>query len=143
MSLSGIFSWQKLETLLSCGIRIFLFYILLFALLRGWFIFWMQDYMGAAAWEEILTAFWRGLRLSCQTAGALTLLALVPAAVLHYLWKRWEQSLWDVVTGLELVAISILYVASFPYYRQFHSNFGQLVFNTFNDDAVALFWSFV
>ncbi len=143
MSLSRTFSWESLEDLLSRGMKAFFFYVLLFAVLRGWFIFWMQDYMGAAAWEEILSAFLHGLRLSCQTAGCLTLAVFVPAALMHFLWRKQESFVWDVATALELAVISILYVASFPYYRQFHSNFGQLVFNTFNDDTAALFWSLV
>ncbi len=143
MSSWGILSWGRWEALLSRGLKAFFFYILLFALLRGWFIFWMRDYMGPAEQEEILSAMEHGLRLSCQTAGCLTLAAFVPASVMHLLHRKWEKYVWDVATALELAAISILYVASFPYYRQFHSNFGQLVFNTFNDDTAALFWSLV
>ncbi len=143
MSSWGILSWGRWEALLSRGLKAFFFYVLLFTLLRGWFIFWMRDYMGPAEQEEILAAMEHGLRLSCQTAGCLTLAAFVPALVMHLLHRKWEKYVWDVATALELAAISILYVASFPYYRQFHSNFGQLVFNTFNDDTAALFWSLV
>ena len=143
MRSSRILLWENMENILSRGMKAFSFYVLLFALLRGWFIFRMQDYMGDAAWEEVLTACWRGLRLSCQTAGILTLPALVSAVLFRCLRKPLEQVIWDVVTGLELVAISILYIASFPFYRQFHSNYNQIVFNTFNDDSIALFWSMV
>lgn len=144
MSPSGILSWQRLESILSSGLKAFFYYVLLLALLRAWFIFWMQDYIGAeSGWNDTLTALWRGACLSCQTAGMLTLVAFVPALLFHYVYNPIEKYVWDVVTGLELVAISVLYVAAFPYYRQFHSNFNQLVYNTFNDDTVALFWSFV
>ena len=144
MNLAGILSWKRLESILSSGLKAFSFYVLLFALLRAWFIFWMQDYMGTeAGWNDVLTALWRGMCLSCQTAGMLTLVAFVPALLFHYVFEPLEKYVWDVVTGLELVTISVLYVAAFPYYRQFHSNFNQLVYNTFNDDMVALFWSFV
>ncbi len=144
MKSPGILSWKRLENILSKGLKAFFCYVLLFALLRAWFIFWMQDYIGAEAnWNDILTALWRGMCLSCQTAGMLTLVAFVPAFLFHYIYEPVEKYVWDVVTGLELITISVLYVAAFPYYRQFHSNFNQLVCNAVNDDMTALFWSFM
>ncbi len=140
----SVFSWQHLEAVLSKGLRCFLFFLLVLIAFRVFFLCWMQEYAGAGVTAgDFQAAFWRGARLSCQSAGALALAAFVPACFLHYVWERGELYMWKAVTGFELVTLSILYVASFPYYRQFHSNFHQLLFNTANDDVGALFWSFV
>ena len=45
--------------------------------------------------------------------------------------------------GVVLTALSVLFVARFPYYRQFHSGYHQLLFNTLNDDVYALLVSLV
>ena len=104
----------------------------------------MKEYMSPSdGLEDVLAAIVRGGRLSCQTAGVLTILALVPGLVLHYVWPRIEDVCWRWILGAEMLVTSILYVASFPYYRQFHANFNQLMFNAANDDMVALFWSLV
>ena len=44
-----------------------------------------------------------------------------------------------VTAAIVFVTTSILYVAAFPFYRQFHSNFNQMIFNAANDDLYALF----
>ena len=145
MRLPAALGWEGAEALLWRGLRVFAFYLLLFAAFRAWFLFWMQDYMGPGIlWEDVASALWRGFRLSCQSAGVLALLAFAPAALFHFLWERGERFLWDLMTGIELTALSILYVASFPFYRQFHSNFNQMIFQAVHEDTTAaLFWSLV
>lgn len=136
--------WDNFQGTAWKGLKVFLFYLAVLSLCRGFFIFWMQGYMGPSATErDICLALWRGLRLSCQTAGILTLVSFLPALLLTFFWEKGERMVWKVLTGAVLVAFSVLYVASFPYYRQFHSNFNQLVFNAANDDMYALFVSFV
>ncbi|MBQ1914686.1 MAG: sulfatase-like hydrolase/transferase [Selenomonadaceae bacterium] len=136
--------WDNFQGTAWKGLKVFLFYLAVLSLCRGFFIFWMQDYMGPSSTErDVCLALWRGLRLSCQTAGILALVSFLPALVLTFLWKKGERMAWRVLTGAVLVTFSVLYVASFPYYRQFHSNFNQLVFNAANDDMYALFVSFV
>ena len=136
--------WDNFQGTAWKGLKVFLFYLAVLSLCRGFFIFWMQDYMGPSTTEQdVFLALWRGLRLSCQTAGILTLVSFLPALALTFFWKKGERMAWRVLTGAVLVTFSVLYVASFPYYRQFHSNFNQLVFNAANDDMYALFVSFV
>lgn len=136
--------WDNFQGTAWKGLKVFLFYLAVLSLCRAFFIFWMQGYMGPSATErDICLALWRGLRLSCQTAGILTLVSFLPALALTFFWEKGERMAWKVLTGAVLVAFSVLYVASFPYYRQFHSNFNQLVFNAVNDDMYALFVSFV
>lgn len=121
------------------GLKVFVFYLAVLSVFRMFFIFWMASYMGTGTGShDVLTAIWRGTRLSMQTAGALTLVSFVPGFLLHYLWPRWERCCVLVLNAILLVPLSILYVASFPFYRQFHANFNQMLFTGANDDLYAL-----
>ncbi len=140
----AVFAWETFDDLLRKGLKVWLFYLTVLFFFRLFFLGWMQEYMGAGTGAaDVLTAVVRGARLSCQTAGALTLVALVPGALAHYLLPRIENVCWKAAAGAELIVLSVLYVASFPYYRQFHTNFSQLMFNAANDDVWALFLSLV
>ena len=136
---SSRFSWQHLYMGILKGLKVFVFYLAVLSVFRMFFIFWMASYMGAGTGShDVLTAIWRGTRLSMQTAGALTLVSFVPGFLLHYLWPRWERCCVLVLNAILLVPLSILYVASFPFYRQFHANFNQMLFTGANDDLYAL-----
>ncbi|WP_432647611.1 LTA synthase family protein [Mitsuokella sp.] len=138
------FSWKNLYTGILEGLKVFAFYLAVLSLFRIFFIFWMSSYMGAGVGShDILKAIWRGTRLSMQTAGALTFVSFVPGFVLHYVWPRWERKCVLALNGVLLLALSIFYVASFPFYRQFHANFNQMLFTGANDDLYALFVTMV
>ena len=140
----GLCTWERFDDILRKGLKVWIFYLAVLFVCRLFFLWWMKEYMGAGdGAADVLAAIVRGGRLSCQTAGVLTLVALVPGLVLHYVVPKIEQAWWKIILGAELVVTSVLYVASFPYYRQFHANFNQLMFNAANDDMVALFWSLV
>lgn len=136
---SSRFSWQHLYMGILKGLKVFVFYLAVLSVFRMFFIFWMASYMGTGTGShDVLTAIWRGTRLSMQTAGALTLVSFVPGFLLHYLWPRWERCCVLVLNAILLVPLSTLYVASFPFYRQFHANFNQMLFTGANDDLYAL-----
>lgn len=136
---SSRFSWQHLYMGILKGLKVFVFYLAVLSVFRMFFIFWMASYMGAGTGShDVLTAIWRGTRLSMQTAGALTLVSFVPGFLLHYLWPRWERCCVLVLNAILLVPLAVLYVASFPFYRQFHANFNQMLFTGANDDLYAL-----
>ena len=144
MRSSTLFSWENFQEIAVKGLKVFFFYLTVLSLCRLFFIFWMREYMGpSSGMEDVCLALWRGARLSCQTAGVLALVNFLPPFVLHFFWQRGERAAWSLLSALTLGSLSVLYVASFPYYRQFHSNFNQLVFNAANDDMYALFVSFV
>lgn len=143
-TLLRIFGWNQLYSFFKRGLKVFLFYLAVLSLFRLFFILWMHEYMGAAAgWADIMRALLDGSRLSMQSAGALLLFVMLPAALGKLYSERAEQRVRSFFNGLALAGLSILYVASFPYYRQFHSGFNQLLFNAANDDMYALFISLV
>ena len=81
--------WDNFQGTAWKGLKVFLFYLAVLSLCRGFFIFWMQDYMGPSAAErDVCLALWRGLRLSCQTAGILALVSFLPALVLTFFWEK-------------------------------------------------------
>ena len=121
--------------ILKRGLMMFVFFLLMLSLGRIVFIFVLSDYMGEVSMTDILTALWFGLRLSCQTAGILTLVILLPSIISRVAAR--------FIAALIFLMTSILYLASFPFYQQFHSNFNQIIFNAVNDDMYALLITFI
>ena len=136
--------WETLYRALVKGLKVYGFYLAVLCLFRLFFIAWLHDYMAAGTGgADVLAALFRGTRLSMQTAGALAALSFVPYFVLQFRWERAARRVLLAVNGVLLTALSILYVASFPFYRQFHENFNQMLFTGAHDDLAALFWTMV
>lgn len=132
-------SWHNLYRGILKGLKVYAFYLAVLSVFRLIFIFCLRFYMGAGvAAPDIELALWRGFRLSMQTAGCLALVSFVPGFLLRLVYPRWENRIVLGLNGLLLVLLSILYVASFPFYRQFHANFNQMLFTGANDDLYAL-----
>ena len=126
---------NKITEILGRGLVMFVFFLLMFSIERIVFIAVLSDYMGEVDILEILAALWIGLRLSCQTAGILTLIVLLPSI--------FSKVATRVIVAIVLIITSILYAAAIPFYRQFHSNFDQMIFNAINDDLYALFMTLI
>ena len=115
MRQQAFFAWERFDELLGKGLKVWVFYLAVLFFCRLFFLWWMKEYMGAGTEAaDIWAAVVRGGRLSCQTAGVLTAIALVPGMLLHYVLPRVENVCWKIVLGAELLVTSILYVASFP-----------------------------
>jgi phosphoglycerol transferase MdoB-like AlkP superfamily enzyme len=139
-----IFNWDNFYVFMKRELKVFFFYLVVLSLFRIVFILWMHDYMGAATGlTDVALALWRGLRLSFQSAGVLVLAALIPTAFCNIFLPRWEGPVRQFLHALTLMMLSVLFMARFPYYRQFHSSFNQLMFNAVNDDMYALLVSLV
>ncbi len=137
-------SWQAFDSLSEKGLKVFFFYLAVFSFCRAFFIFWLHEYMmSATSNADIALALWQGVRLSCQTAGILTLFSLLAALLTRIFYAPLEELAWRVTSICSLIVFSILYAASFPYYRQYHTGFQPLIFNTMNEDIFALFISLV
>ena len=126
------------------GLKVFLYYLSVLSLCRLIFCLGLHEYWGPdTGWEDLLQTLWLGSRLSIQTAGILALFTAVPAGLITIVSRRWGRRVESLLSGVVLTITSILFVASFPYYGQFHSRFHQLLFNAGNDDMYALFISLV
>jgi len=143
-SLSRIFDWQNFYRFIQQEIKVFLFFVILLCLLRLTFFGWMSEYMSkAATMHDVLTAMLVGAKISLKSAGVLTAFSLLISALANVLAPSYEMAARKVVGSFYIVLLSVLFCARFPYYRQFHSGFNQLIFNTFNDDVYALSLSLV
>lgn len=126
------------------GLKVLFYYLSVLSLCRLIFCLILHEYWGPdTGWEDLLQTLWLGSRLSIQTAGILALFTAVPAGLITILSRLWGRRLESLLSGIVLTITSILFVASFPYYGQFHSRFHQLLFNAGNDDMYALFISLV
>lgn len=126
------------------GLKVFFYYLSVLSLCRLIFCLVLHEYWGPdTGWQDLLQTLWLGSRLSIQTAGILALFTAVPAGLINILSRLWGRRLESILSGIVLTITSILFVASFPYYGQFHSRFHQLLFNAGNDDMYALFISLV
>ncbi len=115
--------------------RLFLFILLLLEIYRGLFILIMSGYMSADANSgQVAAAMWTGLRLSLKTAGAVTLFSFILVTIVGLTPK-----LRLAVGVFASFIFSVLFMARFPYYREFHSTFGIEVLQGLNDDLGSIF----
>jgi phosphoglycerol transferase MdoB-like AlkP superfamily enzyme len=139
-----LLSWQNFYHFMQQEIKVFLFFLAMLCLFRLVFIGWMHAYIGPASEShDVLTALWVGMRISCKSAGLLTVISLLCSGMANVLAPRRENIVRCTVNGISILVLSVLFIARFPYYRQFHSGFNQLMFNTANDDVYALALSLV
>ena len=144
--------WSKLHISDLClwlerGLALFLFYLVLLTLARLCFIFWLgmgDGYLEAGtSSSDVMLAVWQGFKLSIQTTGILTVATIAPLAPFVFFSDKLTEKVAKFTSGIVFSTMSVMFVASFPYYRQFHSRFNQLLFNTANDDVYALAVSLV
>ena len=110
--------------------RIFLFMLLLLEIYRAVFMYMMSDYIGASTdTSQIWLANWAGIRLSLKTAGVVTLLTFFFVTLLG-LTTRLRIAI-GIIASL---IFSILFMARFPYYREFNSTFGMALVQGLHDD---------
>ena len=126
--------FNRINEILTSGFLTFIFFLLIFSILRIGYIFLLYDYSVNVTNSEILSALWTGLKLSCQTSGIFTLMILAA--------KITSKSLEKFLVFTLLLTTTILFMASVPFYREFHSNFNQILFNAVNDDLYALLITF-
>ena len=126
---------SKINIILGHGLLTFVLFSLIFTIWRIFFIIILFDYAGSVEISDILTALWTGFKLSCQTCGIISFIILLSYAISNILNKCF--------VFIILLLSSILYIASFPFYQQFHSNFNQMIFNAVNEDLYALFITFI
>lgn len=142
--------------LLERGLPLYAFYVLLLCGVHLSFILYLGVFAGylapASTTGDVVTALAQGTRLSMQTAGFLTLFSMLPFIVVRVAGriaftvaelccKRHVPPALDVLLSayparlLERAFVActlfftmFLFMASFPYYAQFHSMFHQTIF---------------
>lgn len=131
-----------INDVLEKSIKTFVFFWLLLCLYRILFIAGMSEYIEPASGMFLIgKAVYSGAKLSLQTAGAITLFML-PGIIAAAAWRALRHFR-AICSFLAVFATTLLFVARFPFYQQFHSGFNQMLFTAVHDDMYALFMSLV
>lgn len=123
-------------------IKTFVFFWLLLCMYRIIFIGGMHEYIAVDSdFSLIFTAIYSGAKLSLQTAGVLTLCMLISLVAEGFSKRlRWFR---QVCSFCVLFITTLLFIARFPFYQQFHSGFNQMIFTAMHEDVYALFISLI
>lgn len=123
-------------------IKTFVFFWLLLCIYRIIFIGGMHEYIAVDSdFSLIFTAIYSGAKLSLQTAGILTLCMLISLVAEGFSKRlRWFR---QVCSFCVLFITTLLFIARFPFYQQFHSGFNQMIFTAMHEDVYALFISLI
>lgn len=123
-------------------IKTFVFFWLLLCIYRIIFIGGMPEYIAVDSdFSLIFTAIYSGAKLSLQTAGVLTLCMLISLVAEGFSKRlRWFR---QVCSFCVLFITTLLFIARFPFYQQFHSGFNQMIFTAMHEDVYALFISLI
>ena len=123
-------------------IKTFVFFWLLLCIYRIIFIRGMHEYIAVDSdFSLIFTAIYSGAKLSLQTAGVLTLCMLISLVAEGFSKRlRWFR---QVCSFCVLFITTLLFIARFPFYQQFHSGFNQMIFTAMHEDVYALFISLI
>lgn len=123
-------------------IKTFVFFWLLLCIYRIIFIGGMHEYIAVDSdFSLIFTVIYSGAKLSLQTAGVLTLCMLISLVAEGFSKRlRWFR---QVCSFCVLFITTLLFIARFPFYQQFHSGFNQMIFTAMHEDVYALFISLI
>lgn len=137
--------WEELFKNIQQDFKLYIFVLGVFCLFRIGFIVILKSYISeAATLQDIFMALYYGVRISLKSTGIVALISLVLCTGLAFALKHKAiRSIRYVVGCFYISMLSLLFYARIPYYEQFHVGFNQLLFNTFNDDVTAIFYTLV
>lgn len=136
---------EKLFINIQQDFKLYLFILGVFCLFRVGFIVVLNSYISESATvTDIVMALYYGIRISLKSAGFVAIASVVFCTGLGLVSCSKRISKIRYVLGCSYISIlSLLFYARIPYYEQFHAGFNQLLFNTFNDDVSAIFYTLV
>ena len=127
--------WHNLQQ----DLKIFLYFIILFSVLRAAFMGIYHTYLAAVPWQDIFLCLWYGFRLSLKTAGMLALISAAFTTVPQLIFVKWRSALIRACLGaLMVLTFTIAFCARIPYYAIFNSGFNIMLINGANDDWGAI-----
>jgi len=137
--------WDELFKNIQQDFKLYIFVLGVFCLFRIGFIVVLKSYLSeATVLQDVLTALYYGIRISLKSTGIIVLISLVFCTALAFFVNyKAIRSIRYVVGCFYISILSLLFYARIPYYEQFHIGFNQLLFNTFNDDVNAIFYTLV
>ncbi|MBR3622818.1 MAG: sulfatase-like hydrolase/transferase, partial [Selenomonadaceae bacterium] len=135
--------FETIEKAACAWLTIYFFLLAIFVVFRLSFTFFLSDYMGdGVTFLEIAEAQYRGALLSMTSAGYIGIIVALPFFFYVVFEKNFLLKLSKIVVAAVLFLLSLLHIASFPFYRTFRENFNQMVFRGINEDWTALLATF-
>ena len=123
--------WENIQK----DFRLFIFILVLLCLYRVLFIWLMSDYMAENTTSaQISAALWTGLRLSLKTAGMVTAFSFVFVTLFGL--KNRVRLFIGIISSL---IFSILFMARFPYFREYNATFGIEVVRGMDESFFSVF----
>jgi len=137
--------WEELFKNIQQDFKLYLFVLGVFCVFRIGFIVVLQSYISeGTGLQDIVTTLYYGIRISLKSTGIIVLISLVFCTLLAFALRSKAIRRVRYLVGCAYISIlSLLFYARIPYYEQFHVGFNQLLFNTFNDDVNAIFYTLV
>lgn len=137
--------WNVFNENMQADLKMFFSVWVILMLFRLIFLTGMQDYLAKGTEiGDILTALYYGGRISLKTAGVIWAISFcfvtLPSVLIG---KNVLAKVRLIAGGLYVFLLSILLMAKFPYYQEFHTGFNQMIFNTLQDDQAAIFHTLV
>lgn len=123
-----------------CDLKLFVFLSAVLILYRVLFIYFFRaELAGVASFGDVMLALWYGFRLSLKTAAAFIIPSFVLGTLLRQVFPAWPSlKIKFYIGAAELFILSLLFQTRLPYYKEFHNAFDPFIFNTFNDDVIAI-----
>ena len=138
-----LLSWRVFSYNLAQDFKLIVFTWIYLNVLRLISIAGMKSYAGDIGVSDIMLALGYGARMSLKTAGILMLFSFVFATLPNFLRGRTDNRLRLYLAAVYFFITNFLFVAGFFYYKEFHTNFNEIMFNALNDDVTALFYTFI
>lgn len=128
-------------------LRLFFFMLALVCIYRAIFMVCLSNFISETTpTSEIFLANFIGLRLSLKTAGWCAAFAFLFASLPVIFFPR-RTSFFSrvrlVIGSIETLIFSVLFLARFPFYREFHCTYNSQVMAGANDDLTSVFWMMV
>ena len=121
--------WESFYYNLKRDFKLFIFVWLYLNLLRVISLITMKSYAGDIYLNDILLTIYYGARISLKTAGVLMLFTFIFVTLIGWLINKHLDKLRLGLSAVFLFILNFLFVAKYFYYREFHTNFNEMVFN--------------
>jgi len=140
INVSKVSRWQMFFKNIQQDLKLYLFILLVFCVFRIGFITVLHEYINETTTaKEIVTALYYGLRISLKSSGIITLLSFLFCTLLNVIVVNKNLGRIRLYLGSVYISVlALLFNARIPFYEDFHMAFNEFIFNTFNDDVVAL-----
>ncbi|WP_371372132.1 LTA synthase family protein [Sporomusa aerivorans] len=137
--------WDLFVRNIQQDLKLFVFILALLCIMRIAFIVGLHSYLSAQATiSDIFNALFFGLRLSLKSADVVVLFSFVFCTLLSVIFRTEKLEKVRMVLGSIYVSLLVLlFHVRIPFYKEFHTGFNQLIFNTVRDDIGALLYTLV